>query len=74
MLNPTSGDWKGKTGFFWGGCAFAFFIWTFFRLPETKGRTFEELDILFANRVRTREFRKYEVDAYDQSENLKVST
>jgi SP family general alpha glucoside:H+ symporter-like MFS transporter len=73
MLNPTSGDWKGKTGFFWGGCAFVFWIWTFFRLPETKGRTFEELDLLFANRVRTREFGKYEVDAYAPSESLKVT-
>jgi SP family general alpha glucoside:H+ symporter-like MFS transporter len=66
MLNPTAGDWKGKTGFFWGGCAFLFFIWTYFRLPETKGRTFEELDVLFTNRVPAREFSKYEVDAYAQ--------
>ncbi|KAJ8118497.1 hypothetical protein OPT61_g536 [Boeremia exigua] len=64
MLNPTAGDWKGKTGFFWGGCAFIFFIWTFFRLPETKGRSFEELDILFARGVKARKFREYEVDAY----------
>jgi SP family general alpha glucoside:H+ symporter-like MFS transporter len=74
MLNPTSGDWKGKTGFFWGGCAFVFWVWTFFRLPETKGRTFEELDILFANKVRTREFKHHEVDAYAQSGGLKIST
>jgi SP family general alpha glucoside:H+ symporter-like MFS transporter len=72
MLNPTAGDWKGKTGFVWGGCAFAFFVWTFFRLPETKGRTFEELDILFMKRVSARDFKKYEVDAYAQDENLKV--
>ncbi|RSL58606.1 hypothetical protein CEP54_007666 [Fusarium duplospermum] len=25
MLNPTAGDWRGKTGFFWAGCAFVFF-------------------------------------------------
>jgi SP family general alpha glucoside:H+ symporter-like MFS transporter len=73
MLNPTAGDWKGKTGFFWGACAFVFFVWTFFRLPETKGRTFEELDILFANRVPARDFSKYEVDAYAQgNDSLKV--
>lgn len=69
MLNPTAGDWKGKTGFFWGGCAFVFFIWTFFRLPETKGKTFEELDILFARNVKTREFAKYKVDAYAEGED-----
>jgi SP family general alpha glucoside:H+ symporter-like MFS transporter len=72
MLNPTAGDWKGKTGFFWGGCALVFFVWTFFRLPETKGRNFEELDILFAKRVPARDFKKYEVDAYAQDESLKV--
>lgn len=64
MLNPTAGDWKGKTGFFWGGFAFLFFIWTFFRLPEMKGRTFEELDLLFAMKVKTRDFAKFKVDAY----------
>jgi SP family general alpha glucoside:H+ symporter-like MFS transporter len=73
MLNPTAGDWKGKTGFFWSACALVFFVWTFFRLPETKGRTFEELDILFANRVPARAFKRYEVDAYAQGETLKVT-
>lgn len=69
MLNPTAGDWRGKTGFFWGGCAFVFFIWTYFRLPETKDKTFEELDILFARKVRTREFGSYKVDAYADGDN-----
>jgi SP family general alpha glucoside:H+ symporter-like MFS transporter len=64
MLNPTEGDWKGKTGFFWGGCAFAFFIWTYFRLPESKDRTFEELDLLFAQKIGARDFTKYVVDPY----------
>jgi SP family general alpha glucoside:H+ symporter-like MFS transporter len=69
MLNPTAGNWRGKTGFFWGGCCLVFFVWTFFRLPETKNKTFEELDILFANNVKTREFSKYKVDAYAEDEN-----
>jgi SP family general alpha glucoside:H+ symporter-like MFS transporter len=66
MLNPTAGNWKGKTGFFWGGFAFLFYVWTFFRLPETKGRTFEELDLLFAEKVGAREFSKKGVDAYNE--------
>ncbi|KAL5119900.1 hypothetical protein ACEQ8H_002262 [Pleosporales sp. CAS-2024a] len=73
MLNPTAGDWKGKTGFFWGVCALVFFVWTFFRLPETSGRTFEELDILFAKRIPARDFSKCTVDAYAQDENEQVS-
>ncbi|PVI04244.1 sugar transporter [Periconia macrospinosa] len=74
MLNPTAGNWKGKTGFFWGACAAVFFVWTFFRLPETKGRTFEELDILFANRVPAREFDKYRIDAYAEGEGAMNKT
>ena len=68
MLNPTAGNWKGKTGFFWGGCSFVFLVWTYFRLPETKDKTYEEIDILFARRIGTRQFGKYKVDAYADSE------
>ncbi|KAI0569723.1 AraJ, Arabinose efflux permease [Pyrenophora tritici-repentis] len=67
MLNPTAGDWKGKTGFFWGGGSFIFFVWSFFRLPEMKDRTYEELDIMFVNGVPAREFREYKVDANEYS-------
>lgn len=73
MLNPTAGDWKGKTGFFWGGFAFLFFVWTFFRLPEMKGRTFEELDLLFAMKVKTRDFAKCKVDAYSADPAAQVT-
>ncbi|KAK4139455.1 general substrate transporter [Dichotomopilus funicola] len=68
MLNPTAGNWRGKTGFFWGGWALAFFAWTWFRLPETSDKTFEELDILFARRIRARDFAKYRVDAYAEGQ------
>ncbi|KAH6695460.1 general substrate transporter [Plectosphaerella plurivora] len=68
MLNPTAGDWGGKTAFFWGGCAFVFFVWTFFRLPETKERTYEELDILFDAKIKARDFAKYKVDAYAEGD------
>lgn len=69
MLNPTAGNWRGKTAFFWGGWALLFFVWTWFRLPETKSKTFEELDILFSNRVRARHFATYKVDAYAEGED-----
>ncbi|KAI0151024.1 general substrate transporter [Pestalotiopsis sp. NC0098] len=67
MLNPTARNWRGKTAFFWGGCAAVFCAWTWFRLPETKNKTYEELDILFSNRTKARDFAKYKVDAYDQT-------
>ncbi|KAF9883651.1 hypothetical protein FE257_003085 [Aspergillus nanangensis] len=64
MMNPTAWNWRGYTAFFWFGSAFLTFIWSYFRLPETKGRTFEELDIIFAARTPSRQFRQFQVDAY----------
>ncbi|CZR61466.1 related to alpha-glucoside transport protein [Phialocephala subalpina] len=64
MLNPTEGNWKGKTCLFWAGTSFLAWLWSYFRVPETAGRTYEELDILFANKVSARKFAKTTVDAY----------
>ncbi|KAL4768443.1 general substrate transporter [Aspergillus nidulans var. acristatus] len=71
FMNPTAWNWRGKTGFFWGGTGFATLIWGLFRLTETKGRTFEELDIMFAAKVPTRRFKAYHVDAYAEDLSIK---
>ncbi|KAL6890069.1 general substrate transporter [Trichoderma evansii] len=71
MVNPTAGNWRGKTAFFWGCWTLVFFAWAWFRLPETKNKTFEELDILFASGIKAREFANYRVDAYvDRGDSL----
>ncbi|KAH7040375.1 sugar transporter-like protein [Microdochium trichocladiopsis] len=70
MVNPTAWNWSGKTGFFWAGTAACMFVWAYFRLPEIKGRTYEELDILFENRVPARKFASTHVDAYASSAAL----
>lgn len=70
MMNPTEWNWKGKTGFFWFVTAFFTFVWAYFRLPETKNRTYEELDLMFIAKVPTRKFKHYQVNAYDESSNL----
>lgn len=62
---------SGKTGFFWFGWAFLTVVWAFFRLPETKGRSYEELDLMFEAKLKTRRFKRYHVDAYD-TENKRV--
>lgn len=56
MLNVDAWDWRGKSGFFWGALCICCFVWSFFRLPEPRGRSYAELDVLFENKVRTREF------------------
>ena len=53
-----------KTGFFWAGICIVCLCWTFFRLPEPKGRTYGELDILFERGVSARKFHKTVVDPF----------
>lgn len=51
MMSPTDWDLKGKTAFFWAGTATLTFIWGFFRLFETKGRTFGEMDYMVSTTI-----------------------
>ncbi|KAL1887532.1 hypothetical protein Sste5346_010143 [Sporothrix stenoceras] len=61
-LNPTEGNWKGKTAFLAGGFCLLTFVWGYFRLPECKGRTYEELDILFHKGIRAKDFSTYNIE------------
>jgi SP family general alpha glucoside:H+ symporter-like MFS transporter len=67
MFNPENGNMRGKIGFVFGGLAFLCLTWSYFRLPETKGRTFRELDIMFERKVATRQFRSYNIYDYHSS-------
>ncbi|KAH9843340.1 sugar porter family MFS transporter [Teratosphaeria destructans] len=57
MLNPHAWHWGAKAAFFWAGACTLGAIWTYFRLPEPKGRLYVELDMLFHARVPARQFR-----------------
>lgn len=71
QLTPTAWDWGAKAGFFWLGTCFLCFVWTFFRLPEPKGRSYSELDILFEQKIPARRFSDTKVDPY-QAEHVPV--
>lgn len=62
ILNPTEGNWKGKSGFLAGGFCLVCAVWAYFRLPECKGRTYEELDILFSRKLKAWEFENHSID------------
>ena len=72
ILNPSEGNWRGKTGFLTGGLIVLLWVWTWFRLPETKGRTFAELDVLFSKNLKTREFENYQVEVIGHDEDEKT--
>lgn len=57
MLNPAAWNWGPKSAFFWFGICSLCIMWTFWRLPESKNRTYQDLDILFERRVSARKFR-----------------
>ncbi|GAB7362230.1 hypothetical protein MBLNU230_g2255t1 [Neophaeotheca triangularis] len=65
MLNPTGGNLGGKSGYVWAGtglcCLIAAFIW----LPEMKGRSYREIDIMFKRRIPARKWKKTVIDVQD---------
>nr|QFR37158.1 MFS transporter [Cyberlindnera americana] len=71
MLNPTAWNWKAKSGLFWAGLCLLGLVYCWFEFPETKGRTYAELDILFRDGVKSRKFKSTEVEAFNPEEMLK---
>lgn len=72
FMNPTEWDLKGKTAFFWFATSACTFVWAYFRLPEARGRTYEEMDLLFKKGVDARKFSSYQIDAYAGSGDSKL--
>lgn len=62
MLNPTAWNWKGKSCYLFAGTTFLCLIWCYWRLPEPKGLTYMELDILFQKRAKTKKFKEFQVN------------
>ncbi|KAJ5143764.1 uncharacterized protein N7515_002551 [Penicillium bovifimosum] len=67
MLNPGAWDWGNFAGFFWGGICFLCIIYAYFRVPEPRGRSFAELDLLFERGVSARKFATTQVDVFDET-------
>lgn len=70
MLNPTAWNWGARSAFFWAGCALLCFVWVFFRLPEPKGRTYGELDIMFERRIPARKFAQTKIDTVNEGRRI----
>jgi len=65
MLNPDSANLGGKCGYVWGGTGLFCFVVAFFYLPEMKGRSYREIDILFNRKVPARQWKKTVIDVQD---------
>ncbi|RDW83515.1 hypothetical protein BP5796_05006 [Coleophoma crateriformis] len=65
MLNPTGGNLGGKCGYVWGATGFLCLVTAYFFLPEMKGRSYREIDILFNRKVPARKWTQTEIDVQD---------
>lgn len=52
------------TGFFYAGLTALLILFMYFMLPETKDRSYADLDVLFENKVSARRFHKTDVDSF----------
>jgi hypothetical protein len=62
LVNPDEANLGGKVGFIFGALMACSAIYTFFLVPETKGRSYREIDELFERRVTLRKFQKTDVE------------
>lgn len=68
-----SWGWGAKTGLFGAGTAFLCFVYCWFRLPETRGKSFGEIDLLFEHKVPARKFAKTQVDQFGEASGESLS-
>ncbi|KAM7215349.1 General substrate transporter [Rhypophila decipiens] len=59
FINPDSLNWGPRYGYIWFPSCIVALIWVFFFLPETKGRTLEEIDEMFEAKIPARKFSAY---------------
>jgi MFS transporter, SP family, general alpha glucoside:H+ symporter len=56
MLNPGAWAWGAKAGFFFAGTCTISLVFTIMQIPETKGRTYAEMNVLFTERTKAWKF------------------
>lgn len=59
------GNLGGKCGYVWGFTGFVCLVTAFFYLPEMKGLSYREIDILFKRKVPARKWKETIIDVQD---------
>ena len=62
FINSAALNWGPKYCFIWGGSNIILALWVFLFVPETRGRSLEQLDELFTKKVPTLKFARYVTD------------
>jgi hypothetical protein len=61
MINPDEGNLGGNVAFIFFGLTALLTVFAFFYYPETKNRSFEEIDEMFARKVNLRHWANYKM-------------
>lgn len=70
MFNPDQANMGSSINFIFAGCAFALIFFFYFFLPETAGRSYEEVDELFKAEIPARKWKKYVTQEKIESEEV----
>jgi len=62
FINPDQLNWGGKVMFLFVGAEIFILLGLFFAQPETKSRTYADIDILYASKVPAKKFGEYVVE------------
>ncbi|KAI1343253.1 general substrate transporter [Xylariaceae sp. FL0016] len=60
FINPASLNWGPRYGYIWFPSCVVSAVWVYFFLPEVHGRTLEEIDEMFEEKIPARKFRAYQ--------------
>ncbi|POS77113.1 hypothetical protein DHEL01_v204490 [Diaporthe helianthi] len=67
FINPENLNWGAKYGYLWAGSNFSCMIFFYLFMPELKGRTLEEIDELFAEKVPAWKFKGYKTTVQEKA-------
>lgn len=66
MQDAGYGNLGGKVGFVYGSFSIVAVVWTFFLLPEMKGRSLEELDLMFEGKISALRFGSHRTEGLQE--------
>lgn len=73
FINPEQLNWGPNYAYIWGATCVILGVWSWAFLPETKGRSLEQIDELFRKKVPSRKFRTFAVESQNIDDKYKQS-
>jgi SP family general alpha glucoside:H+ symporter-like MFS transporter len=61
LFNQDQANLGGNIGWIYFAMGLMMLVAVFFGVPDTKGRSFEELDLLFEKKISARKFHSYQI-------------